>query len=538
MNLEKSTPANTKIFQTPDFNHLLSFIRDTLLGISLGLFLCSPLIQLLARMVRRTLMGLTESSDLTLYQNNIDASNQIITMTALVLYLAGIIYPLYKHKTNATDSGSICCQNPAAEPNTEKPVDQQHIHEKDSVIPTQSTFTGNTENTFTPEFSTISESNSAQAAQSLFSKQSLHRLSPFFLFVLFSIGILVSTLVRGASSDDLTGHWYMHESILSYATYALGYFFCGMLVWKDSLRRFLLYLLIGTAFPVHILTLANEMGTHIAYFDAQGLQTSGHTAVFFNSNHYGYYLAITLLIAALLAVYETHTASRIFSALCAVTASIVLIINNTLGAYLAVLITLILFLTYCLFANRAHWKHAVLLLFLYLLITLMVSFRYPTILSSFSVLSGDIGMILENPSQADSAGSSRWRLWKETILHLPEHPMIGFGVEGLLSLYGIGTPHSEPLQYAAFFGIPVMLLYLAACVMVLWRTFRSLNRMTHTTAICFFACIGYLTSSLVGVAIFYTTPFCYILLGMCYAEYFHASGSMVRTENASEQKIA
>lgn len=536
MKPEKNIPANAAFFQAPDLSHLLSFIQNTLLGISLSIFLCSPLIQLLARMIRRNLMGFNEDSDLLLYQRSVDASNKIITLTALFLYLAGIVTVFFRR--NTTSAGSGCCENSSMESNTETPMKLEQIQEKDSVIPTQSFFTGNAETTLNPKIPCLSESGSAQIDPSLFSEQSLQRLAPFFVFVLFSVGIVVSTLIRGVSSEDLTGHWYMHESILSYITYALGYFFCGMLAWKDSLRRFLLYLLTGTAFPIHVLALVNELGTHVTLFDTHGLNTSDHTAVFFNSNHYGYYLAITLLVSALLTVYETHLVLRVFSAICAVTASVTLILNNTLGAYLAVLLALILYLVFCILSDRTHVRHAAWLLLLYLVITLLVSLRYPTILSSLGVLSGDIGMILDNPTQADSAGSSRWKLWKETVRHLPEHPMVGFGVEGLLTLYGIGTPHSEPLQYAAFFGIPVMILYLTACIMVLRRTVRSSNQLSSSTLICFFACAGYLISSLVGVAIFYTTPFFYILLGMSYAEYFHSGNSMVLTESSSEQKIA
>ena len=119
---------------------------------------------------------------------------------------------------------------------------------------------------------------------------------------------------------------------------------------------------------------------------------------------------------------------------------------------------------------------------------------------------------------ADSAGSGRWRLWKNTVLHIPEHPLVGFGVEGLLNTYHVGTPHNELMQYAAFFGIPVTVLYVIANVLVLIRVWKKRKKVQPVTMVCFFVAIGYLVNSMFGVAIYYTTPFLFIFLGLAYSE--------------------
>lgn len=449
--------------QSIDSWKVLAFSRDTLICLALSLFLASPIIQLFARFFGRSKLSRHQYPDLTRYTSAIDATNKIMVVTTIVLFLCFAAYALYSRFYS----------------------DQ---------IPAQHRF-------------------------SLSVRETAHRLVPYFFFILFASGILVSTLVRGTGSYDMTGHWYMHESIFSYIIYSLAYFFCAMMLWNSRVRKILLYLLVATALPIHILTMVNEWVTHITYFDAQGLSTGNVTAVFFNSNHYGYYIMITLLTSALLYAYGKNTILQVLTAACGVAATMALILNNTLGAFLASLFVLTLFVIYCLIMDRAHLKQSLVILGIFLLITILMSFRHNTIFSSLLVLSDDIAMIAENPLEADSAGSSRWRLWKGTVQHMPEHPLVGFGVEGLLSLYGIGTPHNEFLQYAAFFGIPVMLYYIAACAVVLWRVFRSHKQMSDVTMICFFVSIGYLASSFFGVAIFYTTPFFYILLGMTYAEY-------------------
>lgn len=347
--------------------------------------------------------------------------------------------------------------------------------------------------------------------KALFSK-----LLPMFVFILFVISIILVTIIRGPNEYDLTGHPYMFESIYSYISYPLVFFFCGMMLTQEKHRRLLLYALLFTSMPVNILALINEWATKIRLFNGAGV-----CAVFHNSNHYGYYLALTIITAALLFVYEKTAWLKAFSSVCATIATMVLIINNTLGAYLAVLLVLILFVIYSFVIVKENRKLSLIILGSYLLITFVMSFWYSTIISSFVTLFGDIGMIIEDPLEADKAGSSRWKLWKGTVSHMGESPWLGFGVEGLLNTYGVGTPHNEFLQYAEFFGIQTSLLYIIACAIILLRVFKNSKKLDKTTMICFFVCIGYLASSFFGVAIYYTTPFIYIFLGLTYAEYLH-----------------
>lgn len=347
-------------------------------------------------------------------------------------------------------------------------------------------------------------------------KTAFSRLLPMLVFLLFVISIILVTVIRGPNEYDLTGHPYMYESIYSYISYPLVFFFCGMMLKQESHRKLLLYALLFTSLPVNILALVNEWAVKIRLFNGAGV-----CAVFHNSNHYGYYLAITIITAALLFVYEKKLWLKIIAAASAVLATMVLIINNTLGAYLAVLFVLILFVIYSFVIVKEHRLMSVVILASFLLLTFVMSFWYSTILSSFVTLFGDIGMIIEDPLEADKAGSSRWRLWKGTVSHMGESPFLGFGVEGLLNTYHVGTPHNEFLQYAEFFGIQTSLLYIIACAVILVRVFKNSCRLDRTTMICFFVCVGYLVSSFFGVAIYYTTPFIYIFLGLTYAEYLH-----------------
>lgn len=260
-------------------------------------------------------------------------------------------------------------------------------------------------------------------------KKYLSAALPFIIFLMFSVSIIVVTCIRGFNEFDKKGHPYMNESIYSYMLYPLSYFFCGLFVWKSSYKKILLYALIFTAFPLNILALYNEWVGGFLYF-----RGSGVVAVFHNSNHYGYYLAMVLFTSGILFVIEEKIWRRIVSLISMIVATIVLIINNTLGAYLAVSLSFVLFIIYSILSNRRKrgddektgsapvkhkgflkkifwpggWQCAILILVIFIGITVLMSRRYNTVGSSVSVMAGDVGDILSDPMENDKAGSGRW----------------------------------------------------------------------------------------------------------------------------------
>ena len=344
----------------------------------------------------------------------------------------------------------------------------------------------------------------------------LTKLLPLILMWAFAAIVPLITLIRGANEYDFKGHPYMYESIFSYMLYPTCYFFCGAMLWQSKYKKGLLYLLVVSAIPMNVFFLIDEWVYKLPFFIE-----NNKSAVFHNSNHYGYYLAMAIIASLLLFIYEKNVALKFFNAISAILGTMVLIVNNTLGAYLAVLFVLVAFIIYCFICDRKLIIWAALALGFFLATTFALSFKYNTILSSFVTLSSDVSMIASDPLESDSAGSSRWKLWKGTVKYIPDSPWLGFGVEGLLNTHGIGTPHNELLQYAEFFGIPAMLIYLSAVISVFAMVLKKCRKLDKMTLICFCISVGYFISSLFGVAIYYTTPFFYIFLGLTYAEILH-----------------
>ncbi len=347
-------------------------------------------------------------------------------------------------------------------------------------------------------------------------KQYLKRIAPLLLFFLLAGCIFLVTKLRGPNEYDLTGHPYMYESIYSYMTYPVVYFFCGMFVSSAKMKRGLLYVLLFTAIPQNVLVLVDKWFTPIKYFVGGGEAM----AVFHNSNHYGYYLVIVIIVSSILFVYENKIAWKIFDAVSALLGTMALIVSDILGAYLAVAVVLFCFAIYCRRKEKARFWYSIGILGGFILVTFIMGLWYPTVTSNFTSIFIDLGALIDDPLESDSVGSGRWALWKGTVQHMSESPLLGFGVEGLLNTYGVGTPHNEFLQYAEFFGIPAMLLYLSAVLVIIFTVLKYSERFSKMTLVCFCASVGYLIGSFFGVTIYYTTPFIYIFLGLTYAEYF------------------
>ena len=115
------------------------------------------------------------------------------------------------------------------------------------------------------------------------------------------------------------------------------------------------------------------------------------------------------------------------------------------------------------------------------------------------------------------AGNGRWGLWQFTLIYISEKPLFGFGCDGiterLYELTKIPNPHNELLTYAAYFGIPAAILYSSGVLVKMFRTLKASDLLSVNT-IAAFAALGYFVSSMFGVAMFYTTPLFFVMLGL------------------------
>ena len=370
------------------------------------------------------------------------------------------------------------------------------------------------------------------------------------LFILYLGLVLISIAANGFTYYAVYGHPYTKMSMWTYITNVLLYLFFSSLVYDEKVKSFLVRLCCYSASAYALYGVL----AHIFKPDGHALSVTFH-----NSNHYGYYLAVSIALTSAMIVHQ-------FSKPCTVTPpdgeecpptllndegntdqsekkdankksvgskwidlsiwSLMLIMqcialayNNTLGAWLAVLFSQIfLFVVYRVRDGKIN-KYILYTLGLFVGASIVCSIFTKSIFTSVIKTFIDIGNIASGAENADKAGSGRWKIWKWTVRHILDRPLIGNGIEGILQ-YTIaedietGSPHNEFLEYAAFFGIPAALAYIAGCVSVFLHGLKYRKQINALTLICMAGAISYLASSFFGVCFYYTIVYNFIFLGL------------------------
>ncbi len=380
-------------------------------------------------------------------------------------------------------------------------------------------------------------------------------------FCLFIVCIILSTVVNGFDSKALHGISFRDIGVFNLISFVLIYMGLSSRIGAVSpnqlpdarssasmqsttsgsshLRRFVLFFYI---FVADLTALAAAIDKWIYPIPAFG-EKKDISAIFFNGNHYGYFLVMAILLSAGLFLYSRGLKTRIFSACSMALNGFILALNGSTGCILAVSAALILTLAVTCTMRRDALKANLILLALLTAALAVVTLRT----NMLQTLSSDVANILTESSDADSAGHNRWLLWTTTCGYITSKPILGYGCEGLSDILmettGRADPHNEILSYAAQFGIPAAVFYTAGVIFSFISFFTNrqycisdngsdqhignlsssktcgsfsdgTGSSDETRAACFLASFGYFISSLFGVTMFYTLPFFFIFLGM------------------------
>lgn len=354
-----------------------------------------------------------------------------------------------------------------------------------------------------------------------------------YLFSGFLLCALISTFINGLNHDAAFGIPVRYIGVFNMFAFFIVYMKVSGYIERVSFRHTILigYLIVSDLIALSALY-ENYIGHIASYQDKTGLG-----AIFFNSNHYGYFLAMSIMIGIGYYIYEGIGKSVIGAASAGINL-VVLMLNNTLGAILAVglctIVTVALAIinevksnrtitvTICRKSLTQIGKRAFTLAAIGLVTVALAIILSANIRSSISGLFSDIGSILAGTSTGNE-GSGRWSQWKTVVQYIKERPFFGFGCEGITRRLMEATcnadAHCEPLTYAAYYGIPGALLYIAGVFATAVKYFRERNNMPSYCRIAFMAASAYFISSLFGVQMFNTAPFFFIFMGMSAEEW-------------------
>ncbi len=338
--------------------------------------------------------------------------------------------------------------------------------------------------------------------------------------------LLFWSLLSFLFSEDRGLSWqgdsYRMEGFRAYLMYG-GIFLSALSVRTWGNMKRLLRVLTTVSSLIAILVLINYEPLN------EHLGIGAQTGIFFNSNHYGYYLCLTIMAALLLYLTEQRRLQRrlILAAFLLQTAALVQ--DQSLGPYLAVCCGLIAVAIGLRWLKRSQLKKLLFAGGLFLLVSVLMNFYTNVLGADLMRLFRDFSLILRRSEEAGRAGSGRWVLWTNGIRFIVEKPLFGYGPDNLGARYllanvCIDRPHNELIQIAASLGIPALLFYLGALGILFKQFFRNRLHLGVEGIALAGIIIAYFVSSLFGNTMPYTTPYYLIILA--------AASSLLKTISA------
>ena len=287
-------------------------------------------------------------------------------------------------------------------------------------------------------------------------------------------------------------------------------------------------------------------------------------SIFRNSNHFAYVLCMAVIAAAVLAIIEKNIFEKILYLVAFGTLTYMLILNDTFGGYLGVLVALALLFVYgmgkiilMIVSNkdadedtrRKNKKNMMNFFIVYLMIagiftafSLTVKDEYDKVIASrnFKTFFSDIGIFQNatqetsnteneesstdnNKSESDAVlknvGSGRGIVWVKSLELVKQRPLFGYGLECLLfqfnGQFGVneGRTHNLLLQLLATVGIPGTIMYFLALGIIFVRLVKNWKTWNDVEKICVFVGIAYIITAMTGNTTYYTSPYFMMFLG-------------------------
>lgn len=275
-----------------------------------------------------------------------------------------------------------------------------------------------------------------------------------------------------------------------------------------------------------------------AFYDSKGIRVGhffkGLTGSFYNLNHVGYYIVIGSMLVSGMVIMSKKIVSKILWSVLAIYSYYIMIINDTFGCYIAIMIALAIAGVLKLIADLKLLQKGTYKVWRVCLDSLLPFILFVALSVSFVALSGEENTITKNfktfgkdiktvatsddKDEEGKTGSGRMKMWVATTNMIKENPVFGYGPDNLKAEYikneaTLDRAHNEPLEKAVSVGIPATIVYYAGVVLAIAMFIKKRqNFMEPSSFLPFMALLGYLVSSLFGVFLFYTAGYFVMML--------------------------
>lgn len=340
--------------------------------------------------------------------------------------------------------------------------------------------------------------------------QILKRHYAIALAGVFAILMVVTTLLNSPSEITIFGEAYRKEGLVGFLSYIV-YFLLMAINRNERQKKMLLCVFLSiTAF-------ASCLHVYIHY-------TCNITIIEFtlhNSNHYGYLLATAIIVFAMQIIVSRKILFKVLCGFGMIVTVLTLLINNTLGAELAVYVTCF---AICIIYSLSKGGFKAITLIPLAILAVTIAFGALTSIHIRTHLTSNNTQLINDMNtegQESSTGTARIRMWLKCGHYISERAFVGYGSDAtgdrLLADTQISDRcHNEYINYAVSFGVPATAFYIAAIFAVYLRGLKHRRELTDSNLIGLCSALAYLISALVGNTMYYTAPYLFIMLGMGY----------------------
>lgn len=340
----------------------------------------------------------------------------------------------------------------------------------------------------------------------------------YTFILLFFIVYIITTFFSSNLKLSIIGNSYRRNGLLTFISY-IGIFFYANNLDKREIKTILSSICVVGSILCFLCLMDNLFELYLNF------NLYKYSSVFYNPNHFAYYLVIVLSILVGNIVFKENIKNTIINVIQFFIVFIVFILNNTFGSYLAYISILFLILLFLIKNKRNLLKiTTILIITLFLSLTICNSKKEVIVLKNFDELFSGLQLIDKSNSHSGSVNEqelyrvgNRYILWKVGLELIYSKPIVGYGPDNLFSEYvknGVveDLPHNEFIQMGATNGVICLILYLFAVISIIFKK----HNFTDLTLIITITLIGYLISSFFGNSMFYTTPYLYVTLGFLY----------------------
>ena len=251
--------------------------------------------------------------------------------------------------------------------------------------------------------------------------------------------------------------------------------------------------------------------------------TNKMNGVFNNSNHYGYFLAMSTTATFSLMVYTKNTKKlALLAALLALNMHN-LLYCNTLGANLAFIVGIVFVLCSGYMTKKLNTSSLLIALAVCAIVTIIDEASGATHMwESYKTLLRDLGFIADHAAGGDSnvdiVGTGRYSLWKRTIVVIKKVPWFGKGLDLYYrnNIYDptLDVPHNEYLAIASNIGIPGLVFYLFTIIWWFAQAVQQKRNLSVGDLALLATSAAYMASAFTGNSFTYTYPYFLIFFAM------------------------